>query len=149
MSNITRFDPFKDLSGFSMPSTSLGDFFKGLTLQSAFRDMAAVPEIKLDVTEDDNSYLVKAEVPGVKKEDIEVSLDGNQVAISAELKQEKDEKEGKKLIRSERYCGKQYRSFSLDSDIDQSKATAEYKDGVLTLSLPKKGNSQAKKLTVN
>jgi HSP20 family protein len=105
-------------------------------------------QIKVDVEENDKAYTVKAEVPGVKKEDIDIQIDGNQVSISAESKQEKDIKEKGKVIRSERYYGSLYRSFSLGHDVDQAGATAKYADGILQLTLPKKATSAAKKLTV-
>jgi HSP20 family protein len=94
------------------------------------------------------AYTVKADVPGVKKDDIQVSIDGNQVSISAEVKHEKEEKEGKKLVRSERYYGKQFRSFMLAHDIDEAKSEAEYSDGVLKLTLPKKAGAETKKLAI-
>ena len=147
MANITRFDPFNELARFD-PLRDMDEFFKGFMLRPMFRDVEMEPQIKLDVAEEDKTYTVKAEIPGVKKEDIQVSIEGNQVSISAEVKQEKEEKEGKKLVRSERYYGRQYRSFSLAHDIDQAKAEAEYKDGVLQLTLPKKSNGEARKLTV-
>jgi HSP20 family protein len=91
----------------------------------------------MDVKEDDNAYLVHAEIPGVKKEDIKVDVDGNMVSISAEVKQEKEEKKGERVIRSERYHGSVARSFRLAHDVDDSKAQAKYTDGVLELTLPK------------
>ena len=105
-------------------------------------------QIKVDVQENDKAYTVKAEVPGVKKEDINVQIEGNQVSISAESKQEKDVKENGKVIRSERYYGSLYRSFTLGQDVDQAAATAKYADGVLQLTLPKKASAATKKLTV-
>ena len=145
MANIARFDPFNELARFD-PFPDMNDFFQGFMLRPVLRDFGGQPQIKLDVAEEDKAYTVKAEIPGVKKEDIEVSIDGNQVSISAEIKQEK---EGKKLVRSERYYGKQYRSFCLAHDIDQAKAEAEYHDGVLQLTLPKKyGAGEAMKIAV-
>ena len=147
MANITRFDPFNELARFD-PFRDMNDFFPGFRLRPVLPDLGVEPQIKLDVSEEDKAYTVKAEIPGVKKEDIQVSIDGNQVSISAEVKQEKEEKEGNKLVRSERYYGKQYRSFSLAQDIDQEKAEAEYHDGVLQLTLPKKNGGEAKKIAV-
>jgi HSP20 family protein len=105
-------------------------------------------QIKMDVKEDDKNYNVHAEIPGVKKEDIHVTIEGNQVSISAEIKKEKEEKEGGKVLRSERYYGKVYRSFTLGQDVDDTKATAKYNEGVLNLTLPKKATSSAKKLAI-
>ena len=147
MANITRVEPYNELARFD-PFRDMNDFFQGFMLRPVLRDFGAEPQIKLDVAEEDKAYTVKAEIPGVKKEDIQVSIDGNQVSISAEVKQEKEEKEGKKLVRSERYYGKQYRSFSLAHDIDQGKAEAEYHDGVLQLTLPKKNGGESKKIAV-
>ncbi len=148
MANITRFDPFNELARLD-PFGNMDDLFKGFTLRPVFRGLEAEPQIKVDVSEEDKSYLVKAEIPGVKKEDIHVSIDGNQVSISAEIKKEKEEKEGKRVIRSERYYGKVYRSFSLDQEVDQGGAQAKYSDGVLEVKLPKKPGSAAKQLTVS
>ncbi|MFA6310873.1 MAG: Hsp20/alpha crystallin family protein [Sterolibacterium sp.] len=148
MNNITRYDPFGGLTRFD-PFGDIDDMFKGFALRPVFRGMEAEPQMKIDVSEEDKSYLVKAEIPGVKKDDIHVSVDGNQVSISAEVKKEKEEKEGKKVIRSERYYGNVYRSFTLGQDVDQSAAKAKYTDGVLELTLPKKPGSAKKQLTIS
>ena len=148
MENITRFDPFSEMARFD-PFGDIDDMFKGFMLRPVFRGTGAEPQIKLDVSEEDKAYLVKAEIPGVKKEDIHVSIDGNQVSISAEVKKEKEEKEGKKLLRSERYYGKVYRSFTLDQDVDQGGVQAKYADGVLEVTLPKKPGSAAKQIAVS
>ena len=104
--------------------------------------------MKIDVSEDETAYHVKAEIPGVKKEDIRVAIDGNGVSITAEVKREKEEKKGETVLRSERYYGNQSRTFTLMHDIDQSKAEAKYQDGILALTLPKKGGATTKELTV-
>ena len=147
MANITRFDPFNELARLD-PFRDMNDYFQGFMLRPILRDFAAEPQIKLDISEEEKAYTVKAEIPGAKKEDIQVSIDGNQVSISAEVRQEREEKEGKKLVRSERYYGKQSRSFSLAHDIDEAKAEAEYHDGVLQLTLPKKSAGEVKKIAV-
>lgn len=148
MANITRFDPFNEIARLD-PFGNMDDMFRGFMIRPVFRGADGEPQIKLDVSEEDKAYLVKAEIPGVKKEDIHVSIDGNQISISAEVKKEKEEKEGKKLIRSERYYGKVYRSFSLDQDIDQGGVQAKYSDGVLEVTLPKKPGAAAKQITVS
>ena len=148
MNNITRYDPFGSLSRFD----AFGDFddmFKGFTLKPVLRGMDAEPQMKIDVSEADKSYVVKAEIPGVNKDDIHVSVEGNQVSISAEVKKEKEEKEGKKILRSERYYGNVYRSFTLGQEVDQAAAKASYSDGVLELTLPKKPGSAARQLTIS
>lgn len=148
MANITRFDPFRELARLE-PFGDIDDLFKGFMWRPVIRGLEAEPQIKIDVSENDKAYTVKAEIPGVKKEDIHVSVEGNRVSISAEVKKETEEKEGKKLIRSERYYGKVYRSFSLDQDVDQGTAQAKYADGVLEVTLPKKAGSEAKKIAVS
>ncbi len=143
MANLTRYDPFDVDRVFD-------DFFKGFLVRPMrMEGMPRAPEIKMDVHESDKSYTVKAEIPGVKKEDIQVSIDGNTVSISAEVKKESEQKEGEKVIRSERYYGQVARSFSLASDIDEGGAQAKYTDGVLELTLPKKAAASAKRLTIS
>jgi len=140
MANITRFDPFFE------PFEDLMRRFSR-TVPSETLDLPA--EIKLDVEEQDTAYVVTAEVPGVRKEDIKVDVDGNVVTICAESKAEREEKKRGRVVRSERYYGSLYRSFALGADIDESKAQAKYADGVLTLTLPKKSNGSAKQLTIS
>lgn len=137
MANITRFDPLDDLfRGFFVRPVD----FNGTQQQA--------PSIKMDVKEQGDNYLVHAELPGVKKEDIHVVVDGNQVSISAEVKQEKEIKEGERVLRSERYFGKVSRSFQLGQEIDDGKAVAKFNEGVLELTLPKRAASPNKRLTV-
>lgn len=137
MANITRLDPFDDLfRGFFVRPMELGS------------EMAQAPAIKVDVKELDKAYVVQAELPGVKKEDIHVTVDGNLVAISAEVRQEKEAKEGERLLRAERYFGKVSRSFQLGQEIEDSEASAKFTDGVLELRLPKKVAAQAKRLAI-
>lgn len=137
MANITRLDPLDDL-------------FRGFFVRPVEFDGKAqqAPTIKMDVKEEGDNYLVHAELPGVKKENIHVIVDGNQVSISAEVKQEKETKEGERLLRSERYFGKVSRSFQLDHEIDDAKAAAKFNDGVLELTLPKRAASPNKRLNI-
>lgn len=105
--------------------------------------------MRIDVNENDQSYQVKADLPGVHKEDIQVRVDGNVVRIDAECKSEKETRgEADKVLRSERYYGSLSRSFSLASDIDDSQVEAKYADGVLSLQLPKKAPPAARKITI-
>jgi len=138
MANITRVDPFDDIFR--------GFFVRPVDFNST---QAQPPSIKMDVKEQDDNYLVHAELPGVKKEDIHVVVDGNQVSISAETKQKKEVKEGDRILRSERYFGKVSRSFQLERDIDDSKAAAKFNDGVLELTLPKRTASPNKRLSID
>jgi HSP20 family protein len=105
-------------------------------------------DIRLDVTESDKEYKVKAEIPGVKKEDINVQVDGNTVTISAEIKKEKEDK-NERTVRQERYFGSVSRSFTLASAVDEREASAKYENGVLELRLPKKEGGSAKRLAIS
>lgn len=146
MPNLTRYDPF-GLTRFD-PFGDIDDLFKGFFVRPALLEGQPQMQIRMDLKENDGAYTVHADIPGVKKENIHVSIDGNQVSISAETKVEKEEKEGEKVLRSERYVGKVARSFTLAHDIDEAKAQAKYSDGVLELTLPKKAASSAKKLAI-
>lgn len=137
MSNLTRYDPLDDLfRGFFVRPVGYGG------------ESNELPSVKIDVKTQDNGYLVHAELPGVKKEDIHVNIDGSVVSISAERKQEKEVKEGERVLRTERYFGKVARSFDLGTDIDEAAATAKYTDGVLELTLPKKTAAPNKRLQI-
>jgi HSP20 family protein len=142
MANISRYDPFE------MTVEPFDDLFRGFFRPVRFEGQPQQMQIKVDVKENEASYTVHADIPGVKKEDIHVTIDGNQVSISAEVKKEKEEKEGDKVLRSERYYGKVARSFALGQDIDEAAAAAKYNDGVLELTLPKKKALSTKKLTI-
>jgi len=147
--NLTRFNPFGELSRFDA-FRDFDDFFKNFPLSESLVGKAATPRINLDVTESEKSYLVKAEVPGVKKEDIKVTIDGNTVSIRVETKRDSEQKQGETVVRSERYYGVQSRSFSLAHDIDDTSAVARYEDGVLELTLPKRsGDAGAKVLQIS
>ncbi len=96
-------------------------------------------QMRLDVSENKGAYVVKADLPGAKKEDITVRIDGNIIQIEAEVKQEAEAKDKEeRMLRSERHHGCVSRTFSLGHDVDEEKATAYYIDGVLRLTLPKK-----------
>jgi HSP20 family protein len=124
------------------------DVFRGFLRPLRWEVPMEAPQIKLDVTEDDARYTIKAEIPGVRKEDIDVRVDGNMVSLSAEVKKTKEEKEEGRTLRSERYYGVVRRSFSLGSDVDQSESVAKYQDGVLTLTLPKRPSGESKRLQI-
>lgn len=108
----------------------------------------SAPQIRLDVSESDASYIVKAEIPGVRKEDIEIRIDGNQVTISAELKQENEERSGHRLLRSERRYGSACRKFALAENVDDAEAEAKFENGVLKLILPKGHSMSERRLTI-
>lgn len=138
MSNIVRRDPF---------DVAFRDFFRNMLRPLPYELEATAPEIRLDLKEAEKAYTVHAEIPGVKKEDIEVSIDGNLVTIRAEVRREKEEK-GETMLRSERYYGSVGRSFTLASDVDEKTAIAKYSDGVLELTLPKKPGGATRRLEI-
>lgn len=138
MSNIVRQGPLDDfLRGFFVRPVEYGG-----------ESLAETPQMRVDVKEVADGYRVHAELPGISKEDIHVNIDGAVVSISAERRQNKEEKEGERILRSERYFGKVSRSFQLGQDIDEARASARFADGVLELSLPKKAASQARRLVI-
>jgi len=147
MLNITRTEPVQDLTRFE-PLWNLDAFVPFPRLQRWMKDLPAEPMIRLDVTEDERAYHVKADIPGVKKEDIRVEIEGNQVSLTAEVRRETEEKKGETLVHSERFHGKQFRSFNLQQDIDRQKAEAKFVDGVLNLVLPKTGVTPAQRINV-
>jgi HSP20 family protein len=140
MANITRYDPLGDM---------VDDFFRGFLVRPvAVEGQVPVRRMKVDVAEQNGDYKVVAELPGVKKEDIKVNIDGDQVSISAETHVAKDAKDGERVLHSERYVGKVSRAFRLADEIDESRASAKYSDGVLELTLPKKAATAAKQLAI-
>lgn len=138
MSNLTRLDPLDDLFR--------GFFVRPMDLHSP---AAPAPGIRMDVSEKADAFVVHAELPGVKKEDIHVHVEGNQVSIAAEVKQEKEVKEGERLLRAERYFGKVSRTFQLAQEIDDTRASARFTDGVLELTLPKRAAANARRLAID
>lgn len=140
MSNLRVYDPFL-IEPFE-------DMFRSW-LRPLRTEMPAAPQIKLEVREDEKEFHIKAQIPGVKKEDIDVKIDGDMVSISAETREEKEEKKDGKLLRSEISYGAASRAFSLGATVDASKADAKYDAGVLELTLPKKASSESRKLAIH
>jgi len=139
MASITRFDETFDnlLRGF---------FVRPVGFEDGAREQVA--QFRVDVSETENAYTIRAEIAGVKKEDINISIDGDQVAISAEVKNEKEAKDGERMLRTERYYGKAYRAFQLGQPVDDSAAAAKYADGILELTLPKRAATSAKRIEI-
>jgi HSP20 family protein len=133
--NLVYRDPFDDL-------------LRGFFVRPVGARQTDAPTMSVDVKERENAYAIHAEIPGVKKEDIHVSIDGAVVSISAERREEKEVKDGERSLRSERYFGKVSRSFELPQEVDEAQASAKYADGVLELVLPKKAATQAKRLAI-
>ncbi len=140
MTRLSLYDPFAEV---------FPELFRGIMTPVAGASRPQTVDIKIDVTERNGEYKVMAEMPGVRKEDIQVQIDGNRVAISAEVKQESEHKEGERVLRTERYYGAVARSFQLSSELDDEKAEAKFENGVLTLTLPKKSAPAARRVTIN
>jgi len=143
----TRWNPLRQMTRFD-PLSDFDEIFRGLAARPMSREFEKAMEMRLDVIEDDKSYRVSVDMPGVKKSDIDVSVEGNQVTISAELKREATNENERELY-TERYSGKAYRSFSLPFEVDSTKSEARYDGGVLMLTLPKKASSVSKHLSVH
>ncbi|MDH4189387.1 MAG: Hsp20/alpha crystallin family protein [Betaproteobacteria bacterium] len=141
MSNITRFEPLNDL---------VDDLFKGFFVRPMVYEgePRTALRMKVDVVEKNGAYAVSAEVPGVKKEDLQVSIDGAQVTLAAEVKREREVKADERVLHTERSYGKLSRSFTLPQEIDEAKVEAKYRDGVLELTLPKKAAAVRKTITI-
>ncbi len=140
MQNLTSYDPRAD--------TAYDELFRGFFKPVRVEGARTPVTIKMDVTEAENGYVVHAELPGVKKEDIDVAIERNQVTIGAEVKREWEEKEGNRMLRNERYFGNIYRSFTLPVDLDESACEAKYDNGVLELKLVKQAAALGKKLAI-
>ena len=139
------------MNGLMTRSGLLDDFFKDVAPGFYVKPLHGDPlpaQIKVDVKETPVAYLVQAEVPGVPKEDIQVTVEGNVVTLRAEVKQQDAQHRDEKLLRSERYFGAVSRSLQLPVDIDQAQARARYEHGVLSLTLPKKTASGGQRLTI-
>ncbi len=127
----------------------LDEFLKSLIVPtSQVKTDAAAPSIPVDVIEKDHAYTVYADLPGIHKEDIAVSIDGSQLTISVERKNEKSVSDNDRTLRSERPYGKTTRTFQFEHDLVEAQSNARFTDGVLELILPKKIQSTAKRLTI-
>lgn len=143
MTNIVRREPYA-------LNSMLDDLFKGFLVRPLgySGEMPEMQMVRMDLKEGEKEYTVHAELPGVNKEDIHVSIEGNTVSIRGEVKKTSEEKEGDKVLRSERYYGQVSRSFTLGHEVDEGGAKARFEKGVLELVLPKKVASPTRKLTI-
>lgn len=144
MQTVQLYDPFA--------GATFDDLFRGV-----FKPVRAAREtavaIKVDVTESNGGYVVHAEIPGVSRDDIQVTIEGNQVTIAAEVKKtseanDGEAKNGDRVLRSERRYGAAYRSFVLSVELDEATSEAKYENGVLELKLAKKPALAGRKLTI-
>jgi HSP20 family protein len=140
MNNLVSYDPFVD--------TGMDELFRGFFKPVRMEGTRTPVTIKMDVTETADGYMVHAEMPGVKKEDINVQIEGNEITITAEIKRDWEKKEGDKVLRSERYYGNIYRGFTLPYELDEAKSVAKFDAGVLELKLVRKAGAPSRKLPV-
>jgi len=141
MASIQRFDPFNEL---------VDDLFKGFLVRPVSYDGRGdvLPRMKVDVAEKNGAYTVTAELPGVKKDDIQVTIDGAQVTLAAEVRRERETSQDERVLHTERVFGKASRSFTLPQEVDEAKAEAKFRDGVLELTLPKKAAANRKPIQI-
>lgn len=144
-SNLTRYSPFGDIARFD-PFRDIERFFDEFDRPYGSADQAR--SMRMDVHETDQAYTVRAEMPGYEKQDINVSIEGHTVTIRAKHDEQKKDPQSGTLMRSERFHGEQYRSFTLPQEVDDQKATATCKNGVLELTLPKKAGGHGRQLQI-
>jgi HSP20 family protein len=148
MKTVARWNPFRELAPFtSFPEMEA--YFSEFPFRPLSMTYEPTPTMRVDVTESEDAYKVEAEMPGMKKEDIAVSIDGNTVSVTAEVKHEKEVKDGEKTLRSERYYGSMSRTLTFPLDVNPATAVASYESGVLTLTLPKAPGTEARRLAVH
>ena len=145
INTLTRWEPM----GLADVENRLSRFF-GRRTNGRERDDITLADWEplADITEDDKEYVIKAELPDVKREDVKVTVENGVLTIAGERKFEKEEKK-KKYHRVERGYGTFVRSFTLPDDADASKVKAEFKNGLLTVHLPKSENAKPKQIEVN
>lgn len=144
MSALTAYERMDDLLSGAFPT-----LFRG-PLARDWPSARLPAEMKLDVSETEQAYLVKAQIPGAKKEDVKVKIDGNFVSISAEVKEEKEAKDDKvRSLTRELYYGSLSRGFALEHEINEAEAQARFEQGVLTLTLPKRAEAKGTTLKIS
>lgn len=146
--NLVKWDPFKELEDVSNRLNRI--FGQPPARTEPGNEMLSMPDWapSVDISETDTAYLVKAEIPGVKKEDVKVTIQDGMLTIQGERKQEKEEK-GKKFHRIERCYGSFMRSFRVPDDADEGKVKAEFKDGMLNVTLNKSEKARPKAINVS
>jgi HSP20 family protein len=145
MNLITR----RELNG-SLFDELFSDFFNraGWTVPARTAELPAAVRARMDVVDKGDKYAVSVDLPGVRKEDIQVNIDGARVAITAENKNEREVKDGAKVLHTERYATSYARSFELPAEVTDEGADAAFENGVLRLTLPKRAQVMSKRLAV-
>jgi HSP20 family protein len=146
--NIVKWDPFVELEDVSKHLNRIFGRFPARA--EADREVLAMADWAptVDITETDSAYMIKGEIPGVNKEDVKVTIEDGMITMRGERKQEKEEK-NKKFHRIERSYGSFLRSFRVPDDVDENAVKAEFKDGMINVTLPKSGKSKAKSINVS
>lgn len=140
-----------DRTRLAFPTDRFGSLFENFFQPSDWYEENVCEDLipAMDVKERDNEYVIHAELPGVKKEDIDVTIENGVLTISGESRSESEEKEGERIVRSERRYGKYVRTMRVGSQIDEPNIKAKYKDGILELTLPKAEEIKPKKISVD
>ncbi|MCU0614919.1 MAG: Hsp20/alpha crystallin family protein [Desulfobacterales bacterium] len=144
MMKLTKWDPFREMENMFDRYTKVLNWPRGGSQEMMTTDDWAP---RVDIAETDKEFIINAEIPDVKKEDVKVMVDNGILTISGERKQEKEEK-GKKFHRVERFYGSFSRSFTLPNNVDESKIEASFKDGMLNLTVPKTEETKPKAIDV-
>lgn len=139
MNTANRLDPFNNL---------VEDLFKGFVVKPMYEPRGSAQRMKVDVVEKNGAYVVAAELPGVKREDIQIAIDGAQVTLSAEVKRDVQPTREQRVLHLERQFGTMSRTFSLPQEFDEARAEAKLRDGVLELVLPKKQAAQRQNIPI-
>jgi HSP20 family protein len=149
MQTLTRFEPFREMEDFqNRLSTLFGRQIRRTNGHGREEITLADWTPLADITEDEKEYLIKAELPELKREDVKVTVENGVLTITGERKFEKEEKK-KKYHRIERGYGTFVRSFTLPEDADANRVKAEFKNGLLTMHLPKNEKAKPKQIEVN
>ena len=141
---LTRRDPFGSLF-----DEFFSDFFtRNGAVAPRSNELPAAVRARMDVIDKNDKFEVLVDLPGIKKEDIQVTIEGSRVAISAETKSEKEQKDGDRVLHSERYAASYARTFELPAEVTEEGAGANFDNGVLTLTLPKRATVTSKRLAI-
>ncbi len=143
--DIARWDPFKEISNLREEIDRIFDSFVGRVPATAEREYTWLPAINLEETDDE--FIVKVELPGMKKEDVKISVSEDALTISGERKMEKEEK-GKTYHRVEMAYGKFQRTITFPVEVKPDKAKATYKDGILTITVPKSEKARPREIEI-
>lgn len=144
---LRTYEPLADLFRGG-PLLDLMPMFDVPRMRTTLAAMPSAPTLRMDVKETPEAYFVTAGIPGVRKEDIHVTVEGATVGITATMERQTEKKDGETVLCSELYAGEVTRTFTLPADVDEARAEAKYEDGMLELKLPKQAGARAKTLTV-